>query len=126
MVKKLPYYSFENLEIWQQAIELAVKIYKLTKIFPRTEQFALTDQIKRSATSISANIAEASGRYHFKDRKNFLYNARGSLLETHSLLLLSSRLYSLNPNAVSKLIQDIKILSIKLNNFINSINKSVT
>ena len=92
--------SFEDLEVWQMATKLAENIYQVTLTFPKQEQYALSDQIKRSVTSISANIAESFGRYHYNDKKNFLYNARGSLLETKSHLLLAQKLFHNFINAI--------------------------
>ena len=113
--------NFEDLTIWQLSKDLAIKIYKLTSSFPKNEQYALSDKIRRSVTSIGANIAEGFGRYHYKESKQFYYIARGSLLETKSHLLIAESLFNVDHNLVEHLSNDIKILSIKLNNFINSI-----
>jgi four helix bundle protein len=80
---------FEDLEAWKKAHELAIKIYRLTDSFPKEEKYALTDQIRRSASSVSANIAEGYGRYTFKEYVNFLVFARGSATETQSHLHLA-------------------------------------
>ena len=58
-------FSFENLEAYKVAKDLVVEIYKLQKTFPREELFALGDQIRRSASSITSNIAEGSGKSEF-------------------------------------------------------------
>lgn len=113
--------NFEDLTIWQLSKDLAIKIYRLTNSFPKNEQYALSDQIRRSVTSVGANIAEGFGRYHYKESKQFYYMARGSLLETKSHLLIAESLFKLDHQEVESLSKDIKILSIKLNNFINSI-----
>lgn len=118
--------SFEDLEVWQLAIELAVTIYKLTVSFPKDERYGIIDQLRRAVTSISANIAEGFGRYHFKDSVKFLYNARGSLMEVHSHLLLSKKLELIDPrykNEYAQLLLDIRNLGIKLNNLISVIMK---
>lgn len=78
--------SFEDLEIYQLAEELTIEIYKITAKFPKEEQFGLTSQLRRAISSVGANIAEAFGRFHYKDKINFLYHARGSLLETRHFL----------------------------------------
>lgn len=113
--------NFEDLTIWQLSKDLTIKIYRLTNSFPKNEQYALSDQIRRSVTSVGANIAEGFGRYHYKESKQFYYMARGSLLETKSHLLIAESLFKLDHQKIEYLSQDIKILSIKLNNFINSI-----
>lgn len=83
---------FEDLEVWQDAQSLAVSIYKLTKTFPKDEQFALTSQIRRSSSSISANIAEGFGRRTNGDKVHFYHIAYGSLLETKNFIYLSHKL----------------------------------
>jgi four helix bundle protein len=115
--------NFEKLEIWQLAVQLSVDIYKLTAHFPKNEMYSLTDQVKRSSTSIAANIAESSGKYHFKDKINFLYYSRGSLLETKSHLLLAQRLFEIDSKLTEPIIEDVNILAIKLNNFIKYLSK---
>ena len=83
-------FLFENLKVYQKAVALSVSISKLTDTFPRGNYY-LTDQLNRAALSISANIAEGHGRYHFNDRLRFCYYARGSLFETRSWLFKAIR-----------------------------------
>lgn len=116
--------SFEDLEVWQLAIGLAVKVYKLTLLFPKSETYGLIDQLKRAVTSISANIAEGFGRYYYKDSVKFLYNARGSLFEVKSHLLIARQLNLIPTNKESEYnltLKDIQNLGVKLNNFISAI-----
>lgn len=84
--------SFEDLEVWNVAQDLAVKVYEITKTFPRDEMFALTNQLRRSAYSISANIAEGFGRQTKRDKLHFYTIAYGSLLEVKNFLYLSNKL----------------------------------
>ena len=58
------YKSFEEMPVWKRSMDLAVKIFELSEKFPRKEDYGLTSQIRRSALSISANIAESFGREH--------------------------------------------------------------
>lgn len=116
--------SFEDLQVWQLAVSLATNIYKLTIDFPKDEKYGIIDQLKRAVISISANIAEGFGRFHYKDSVKFLYNARGSLLEVRSHLLVAERLGQIPKKSQDEYIQilkDIKNLEIKLNNFISAI-----
>lgn len=83
-------FIFEKLVVYQQSIDLAEKISKLTEEFPRGSYY-LSDQINRAATSIALNIAEGNGRYHNNDRNNFFYIARGSVHECVPLIELASR-----------------------------------
>lgn len=79
------------MPVWQQAMAVSVDIFDWSQRLPRIEDYALTSQIRRSATSISANIAEAFGRFHRGNKLNFYYNARGSLCETKSHLHYAHR-----------------------------------
>lgn len=88
--------SFEDLIVWQKAQDLAVIIYKITKNFPPEEKFGLTDQIRRSASSVSANIAEGFGRRTIKDKQHFYTMSYGSLLETKNFVYLAQKLNYIN------------------------------
>lgn len=81
--------SFESLEAWKVAREFRKEISTITKTFPKHEQFKLTDQIIRSSRSVSANIAEGYGRYHYLDNMRFCRIARGSLTETLDHLIVA-------------------------------------
>lgn len=84
--------SFTDLRAWQQAHRLAITIYKLTDNFPQSEQFSLTSQLRRAATSVSSNIAEGFGRDSQKNKEHFYVMASGSLYEVKSQLLLAKDL----------------------------------
>jgi len=75
--------------VWQEARELASNVYQETKVFPASEQFGITNQIRRSVVSIAANIAEGFGRRTKADRTHFYDMARGSLAELQSHLIIS-------------------------------------
>jgi four helix bundle protein len=81
------YYSFRELPVWQNSHELSVEIFHLTKTLPRSEDYATSSQIRRSANSISANIAEGFGRKQKKEKSMFYTIARGSAFETENHLL---------------------------------------
>lgn len=73
--------TFETLEIWKQGRDLRNKISILCKRFPKNERFQLTDQMVRASRSVTANIAEGHGRFHYKENIQFCRQARGSLYE---------------------------------------------
>lgn len=79
--------SFRDLVAWQEAHKLVLDIYELLKDFPKNEKFSLTNQIQRSAISITSNIAEGFGRRTAKDKIQFYSVARGSLAEVESQML---------------------------------------
>src|ERR1051326_4426528 len=74
-------FPFEKLEVWQNAIEFADSVYRLTKHFPDDERFGLTSQMRRAAVSVASNVAEGSARYSRADFARFVEIATGSLFE---------------------------------------------
>ena len=78
--------SFRKLNVYVKAKELVARVYQLLKKFPREEQFALCDQLRRAAVSIPSNIAEGCGRETQKEQTHFLNIAYGSLMEIYSQL----------------------------------------
>lgn len=85
-------FRFEGLEIWKSAIIYTNHIYLVTKLFPREELFSLVDQLRRSASSIPANIAEGSGSSSKKDFCHYLDIAIKSTYETVSHIQLAKEL----------------------------------
>lgn len=115
--------SVEDLEVYRLSNQLTVKIYKTSSTFPKEERFGIVDQLRRAAASIGANIAESFGRYHRKDKVNFLYHARGSLLEVQHFCRLSCDLGFLKTSELEDLEKQIRNLSVKPNNYISAIVK---
>ena len=81
--------GFKDLEVWQVAMKLVRECYQLTILFPDTERFGLTNQLRRAAVSIPSNIAEGHGRGTPKSFLNFLWIANGSLAEVETQILLA-------------------------------------
>lgn len=75
------YQTFEDLEVYQVAREFRKAIYRITRRLPEEEKFALANQIRRAAVSLTNNIAEGHGRFHFLEQIKFMLQARGSLEE---------------------------------------------
>ncbi len=121
MVNKIK--SIQDLEIYNLANKLTIDVYKITSIFPKEERFGIVDQLRRASSSIGANIAESFGRYHSKDKVNFLYHARGSLFETQHFCQLSCELKFLKNDTLDELQRQIRNLGVKLNNYISAIVK---
>lgn len=78
--------TFRNLNVYNKSKELVKQVYELLKKFPREEQSALCDQLRRAVISIPSNIAEGLGRNSQKDQAHFYSIAYGSLMETFSQL----------------------------------------
>ena len=114
-------FHFEQLTVWQEAMELVAEIYRVTQTFPKEERFGLTDQLRRAALSIPANIAEGKGRYHPKEFVQFLYVARGSLYETITLIKTAGRLRYLETKDLDRLLNLCQSISSKLSGLIKSL-----
>lgn len=82
-------YSFEKLNVWQEAKALVIDVYRLLEAFPLTEKYALCDQIRRAIISVPSNIAEGSGRTSVKEKIHFVEIAYGSLMEVYNQLLIA-------------------------------------
>ena len=89
-------HNYNNLQIWQQAMDLVEDIYILTASFPTDEKFGLVSQMTRAAVSIPSNIAEGTGRNSDKDFAHFISIAIGSLYELNTQIVLSERLGYIN------------------------------
>ena len=112
-----------DLEIYQMAEDIADKIWDICLGWDYYARDTVGKQLVRAADSISANLAEGHGRYHFKDRLNFCYYARGSLEETKSWLKKAIR-RKLISSDISEINEIIKVLPKKLNAYITSIKKA--
>ena len=83
--------KYQDLIVWQKAMDFAERVYGLTKKFPAEEKFGLTSQLNRSAVSIASNIAEGAGRDSSKEFSQFLSVAMGSCFEAETQLLMARR-----------------------------------
>ena len=79
-------YEYKNLDAYKESKALVILVYALIKKFPREEQFALCDQLRRAVISVPSNIAEGSGRTSAKDQAHFFEMAFGSLMEVECQL----------------------------------------
>jgi four helix bundle protein len=84
--------SFKDLIVWQRALQLSTEIYRLTSSFPRSEQFGLTNQLRRASVSIASNIAEGYGRSTKGEYLQSLGYARGSNCELQTQLMIAGAL----------------------------------
>ena len=84
--------SFKDLVAWQRAVELTAEIYRLTAAFPPSEQFGLSNQLRRASVSIASNIAEGYGRSTKGEYLQSLGYARGSLCEVQTQLIIATTL----------------------------------
>jgi len=95
--------TFKDLLVWQEAMNLVETIYLQTRNFPKEEMYGLTNQVRRAAVSIPANIAEGNGRITRKEYLRFLYIANGSMKELETHLLIAERLNFLTKESLEKI-----------------------
>jgi four helix bundle protein len=111
----MPLQKYQDLIVWQKAMDLTVLIYKTTKKLPKEEVYSLTNQMRRAAVSIPSNIAEGQTRHSTKEFMRFLRIAQGSKAELETQLLLCQRIGYLSDSdtvEITNLLQEIgKMLS---------------
>lgn len=112
------------MPVWLEAMEVAERVFAATDKLPRKEDYGFTSQIRRAALSISANIAEAFGRYHTLDKIHFYYVARGSLTETQSHFEYGRRVGYLKPKSVEELSNRLSSIHADLNKLIAALRRS--
>ncbi|PIR86713.1 MAG: hypothetical protein COU11_04355 [Candidatus Harrisonbacteria bacterium CG10_big_fil_rev_8_21_14_0_10_49_15] len=115
--------DFRSLTVWQEARRLTVAVYEATKKFPKEEIFGLVSQLRRSAVSVVASIAEGYGRSLHKDRVQFLVIARGSMNETRTHILIASDLGYITEEEQDRLDKQYEVLTRQVNALITHIRK---
>jgi four helix bundle protein len=113
--------DFRNLKVWEKAHHLTLSIYRVTKEFPKDEQYGLTNQIRRASSSISANIAEGCGKDSDGEFKRFLLIAMGSASELENHILLARDLDYLETEEYDDLHSTLVELKKMLNAFIQKL-----
>ena len=115
-------HNYNNLQIWQEAMDLVEEIYKLTASFPIEEKFGMVSQMTRAAVSIPSNIAEGAGRNSDKDFAHFISIAIGSLYELNTQIVLSERLGYINQSQSQELQKKLDNLQRKSVSFKSKLN----
>lgn len=122
----MSYYNLEELEVYQLAQSFSDEIWVLVSEWDYFAKDAIGKQIVRSADSISANIAEGYGRYHYKENRNFCFFSRGSILEIKGWLKKSLNRKLINDDQFNVLFEKLQIIHIKLNAYLKFIGKTST
>jgi len=118
--------SFEELDCWKEAVLLRKQIRIKLRSFPAEEKFKLIDQLKRATRSVTANIAEGFGRYHYQENTQFCRHSRGSLHEIIDHLIVAHEEEYISDGELNELkIQSNKCIAI-LNGYINYLQKAKT
>jgi len=115
--------DFYQLDAWKEGHKLALLIYKETKSFPKEEKYGVTDQLRRAVSSITANITEGFGRYHYADKIRFYYQARGSVKEVQNFIFLAKDLGYLIEDIAKKIWLQSQRSEKLINGLIRSVEK---
>ena len=107
-------YSYKTLSVFQDAKELVLRVYQMLQQYPKEEQYALCDQIRRAAISITSNIAEGMSRYSEKEKVHFLEIAYASMMEVESQLDISVDLGYITANQFAETEEKINIIGKQL------------
>lgn len=110
-----------DLRVWQKAMDLAEEIYRRTATFPREEMYNLTQQMRRSAISVPSNIAEGKGRNSRREFNQFLFHARGSLLELQTQVMIAKRLNYFSEEQARQILGHANAVGRSLAGLINSL-----
>ena len=112
--------TFTDLNAWKEAHRLVLMIYQATKMFPKSELFGLTDQIRRCAVSISSNIAEGFSRQSYKEKLQFYFTSLGSVTELQNQALIARDVEYISREDFTQIANQ----SITLHKLINGLIKS--
>ena len=113
--------KLEDLQVYQISMKLADEVHDLILEWDNFHKFSTGTQLLDAADSVSANISEGYGRFHFKDHRNFLYFSRGSLSETKTWLTKAVNRGLITEEKYNDLMNRYNALGVKLNNYIKSI-----
>lgn len=113
--------NYQQLIVWQRAMDLVEDVYRVTKAFPREELYGLTSQIRRASVSVPSNVAEGQGRGVGKEFCHHLRISNGSRQELETQLLISGRLGYVD----SPTIDDLLVSSAEVGRLLSGLMKSV-
>lgn len=113
--------KLEEFKTYQMSMKIGEDIWSIVKKWDYFAKDTIGKQLVRAADSIAANLSEGLGRYHYNESKHFSYYARGSLFETKSWLSKALSRKLISEDDYNRLLNEIEIISIKLNNYIKSI-----
>jgi four helix bundle protein len=120
----MSYFNLEELEVYQLAEDFSEKIWKVVAGWDYFAKDTVGKQMVRSADSISANIAEGYGRYHYKENRNFCYFSRGSIIETKDWLKKSKNRNLITEEEFNGLFEKLQTIHLKLNAYMKFIGKT--
>jgi four helix bundle protein len=126
MAEKQQINSFRDLDVWKRGIQLVTHVYDVSKSFPQSELYGLTNQIRRSAVSVPSNIAEGRMRGHKAEFRQFLFIALGSLAEIETQLIIADELGYIEKEKKEQIIEEMDILGRQLRSLISKLRPGTT
>jgi four helix bundle protein len=115
--------KLEELEVYNLSMEMAEKIWDIVIEWDYFSKDTMGKQLVRAADSVSANLSEGFGRFHYKENKNFCYYSRGSLYETKTWLTKAHNRKKIEDEDFYYFTENLDVISVKLNNYIRTIGK---
>jgi four helix bundle protein len=113
--------NLEDFQVYQLAIQLGEDVWAIVDKWNYFQKDTVGKQLVRAADSISANLSEGFGRYHYKETKHFFYYSRGSLFETKTWLTKAKHRNLISSDQSELLMQQIKNINVKINNYIQTL-----
>jgi four helix bundle protein len=107
-------YSFETLDAWQKARNLAIFTYEMTRDFPKEEQYGLVSQMRRASVSICSNLAEGNSKFSGKEKARYTETSYCSLMELLNQVLITAELSYVTPDKVIQFRNHVDIVSLLL------------
>ena len=115
--------KLEEFQVYQHSLELGERVWKMVRKWDSFARDTVGKQLIKAVDSVAANLSEGYGRYYYKENKQFCYYSRGSLYETKTWLIKAYHRRLMTEEHYDAFMNDIEIIGVKLNNYINSIGK---
>jgi four helix bundle protein len=116
--------TYSDLEVWRASMDLVVRVYEITRGFPKEEVYGLTSQLRRAAVSVASNIAEGKGRSSDKELVQFLNHSRGSLFEIETQIAIARRLNYIRAEPCDAILLQVSRVGQLLNGLIRALRSS--
>ena len=124
-MKKEKVILIDDMEIYQLGMKIGDNVWNFVDKWDNWLKATIGKQLVRVADSIAATFSEGYGRYTYKDRRNFCYISRGSMFETRTWLTKAKRRYIITEIAFNSFMEELRLLHLKLNSYISSLNKNI-
>ena len=115
-------HNYRELNIWKRPIKIAVEVYKVSAVFPSSERYEITSQVKRAVVSVASNIAEGAGRNTDKEFNHFLGIAIGSSFEVYTQLVIAGELGLIKIEILEPLLTELEEIQKMIRGFKEKLN----